>query len=154
MNPARNKSQTKSSAGTKFNLNLDGVKHLATKLARQYRTRDAAIGLVGPLGAGKTAFAKEFAKFFGVKKVKSPTFMVSARYEIGKRTLFHFDLYRIDNPGKLKALDLEEILASKNRIVLIEWADKFPKLHPKLNLLLKFEVTGKNLRHVTLHKKL
>jgi tRNA threonylcarbamoyladenosine biosynthesis protein TsaE len=126
------------------------VTKLAVELARKYKNKDVAIGLVGPLGAGKTAFTKDFARALGIKKIKSPTFIVGSVYPIGKRQLYHYDFYRLEKPAQLKPLDFDDILASKNRIVLIEWADKFPQIAKQCDLVITFGFAGKNLRHVTI----
>jgi tRNA threonylcarbamoyladenosine biosynthesis protein TsaE len=134
-----------------LNLNLTGLKLLASDLARKYKQKDVVIGLVGELGAGKTAFTKAFASNFGIKKIKSPTFIIGARYPIQNRLLYHYDFYRLNKSSQLKSLDFNEILNSKNRILLIEWVDKFPNIQKKCDIILTFKVSGKNVRNVTIH---
>jgi tRNA threonylcarbamoyladenosine biosynthesis protein TsaE len=56
------------------NLTLKQVESLAYTLARNFKGKNVILGLAGQLGAGKTTFAKSFAKTLGVNKVKSPTF--------------------------------------------------------------------------------
>lgn len=131
-------------------LDLEGVKKLAANLSLKYKNKDVVIGLIGPLGAGKTYFTKCFALSLGIKKVKSPTFVIGSQYQISQGKLYHFDFYRLDEPKQLEALELNEILNSSNRIVLIEWVDKFPELAKKCDLLITFEITGKNTRNVTI----
>src|SRR5512141_3393364 len=59
------------------------------------------IALVGPLGAGKTQFAKGFATGLGVREVvNSPSFTLMAEYA-GRLPLFHQDLYRLSGPDEI-----------------------------------------------------
>jgi len=133
------------------NLNRAAVARLAKSLAKKYASKDVVIGLTGQLGAGKTAFVKDFAKSLGIKKVSSPTFVISHTHPLSKKVLHHFDLYRLENKKQLVPIGIDEIFSGKNRIVLIEWVDKFPELAKKCDLIINFEIAGKNLRHVTIH---
>ena len=133
------------------NLTLAEVKKLASTTAKKYRKKDIVIGLIGPLGAGKTVFVKNFAKEFGVYKIKSPTFVISSVYPIQKRLLYHFDFYRLENSQQLAHLGFEETLKASDRILLIEWVDKFPSIRDKCDLLLNFEIVNKKLRNVTIN---
>ncbi len=132
------------------NLSLTAVRTLAKKLAKQYASKNVVIGLVGPLGAGKTTFTKSFLGYFGIKNVKSPSFIVSQVYTANSKKLYHFDFYRLENKRQLAPLEFFEILGSSNRILLIEWADKFPEIQKKCDLVLNFEISNNNKRHVSI----
>jgi tRNA threonylcarbamoyladenosine biosynthesis protein TsaE len=83
------------------------------------------IGLIGPLGAGKTEFAKGFAAGLGVAEVVlSPTFTLMAEYA-GRLALFHLDVYRIGGPVDVLASGL---LDERQRagVTLVEWAERLP----------------------------
>ena len=72
----------------------DQTRALAARMARAARAGDR-IALVGPLGAGKTQFAKGFAVGLGIDAVvNSPSFTLMAEYE-GRLPMFHQDLYRL-----------------------------------------------------------
>lgn len=104
------------------------TKDLAKKLAKQLT---GVITLSGELGAGKTTFVQGFAKGLGIKdKIISPTFVLIRQHKIpnSPKTLFHIDLYRIDN---ISPLGLEELWLNKDNIILIEWAEKIKKFLPK-----------------------
>ena len=81
------------------------------------------IGLEGPLGAGKSVFARSVAEGAGVRGVvPSPTFNVLFRYELpGGGALVHADLYRIAAVEELAGIGWDDVLADR-AIVLVEWA--------------------------------
>ena len=60
------------------------------------------IALEGDLGAGKTAFARGFARGLGITEpVTSPTFTILQSYEGGRLPLWHFDLYRLEDESEM-----------------------------------------------------
>lgn len=83
--------------------------------------------LDGQLGAGKTVFVKGIADALGVDtdEVTSPSFTLVNRYDEGRLTLFHIDLYRLDEgAAAAHAVDLDELLADETAVVIIEWAER------------------------------
>lgn len=115
---------------------LEETHLLAHTLAAQAKPGDV-FALSGDLGSGKTAFAKAFIQsFFKTPiEVPSPTFNIALPYDTPKGKIWHFDLYRIEQPKELIELGLEEML--EHSISLIEWpeiaADFLPKTHHKLH---------------------
>ena len=66
------------------------------------------LGLSGDLGAGKTQLVKGLARGLGFAgKVQSPTFALINEYK-GRFTIFHIDLYRLENREQIIAAGLEE----------------------------------------------
>jgi tRNA threonylcarbamoyladenosine biosynthesis protein TsaE len=85
--------------------------------------------LDGPLGAGKTIFAKGIAAGLGIdpEEVTSPSFTLVNPYQ-GRLPFFHIDLYRLEEGASAAhAVDLEELLNEEDAVVLIEWAERLGK---------------------------
>ena len=83
--------------------------------------------LEGPLGAGKTTLARAVIQTLcGTVSVPSPTFTLVETYETERFSLWHFDLYRLENPEDVWELGLEE--AFENGASLIEWPDRVPSI--------------------------
>ena len=82
------------------------------------------IGLCGELGAGKTQLVKGLARGLGIPDlVHSPTFALVNIYSGGRLTLFHLDLYRLENREQISAAGLDEFLDPAG-ITVIEWAER------------------------------
>jgi tRNA threonylcarbamoyladenosine biosynthesis protein TsaE len=106
---------------------------LATALAACVRQGDV-IGLSGPLGSGKTTFARYFiGASLGASEVPSPTFTLVETYqpETGP-AIWHFDLYRIEAPEDAYELGIEDAFA--DGIALIEWPERLGALMPREHL--------------------
>jgi len=118
---------------------LEETLDFAADMAAKAKAGDI-ICLNGNLGAGKTAFAKGFAKGLGINGyVNSPTFTLMQIYEDGRLPMYHFDLYRLaeslEYGNHIDADTLEDIgffeyLDAKG-ICLIEWAEYAGDLIPK-----------------------
>ena len=83
--------------------------------------------LDGPLGTGKTVFVKGLAAGLGidVDEVNSPSFTLVNRYDGGRLTLYHLDLYRLpQGAAAAHAVDLDELLADDCAVIVIEWAER------------------------------
>ena len=69
----------------------------------------AVICLDGDLGAGKTVFVKGVAKGLGITDtVCSPTFTILQEYRDGRMPLYHFDVYRIEDPEEMYEIGFDE----------------------------------------------
>lgn len=113
------------------------------RITKDKRPTAAVLALQGDLGCGKTAFVQAFLKIAGVKgRVTSPTFVVMKRYVIPRHPLFkrayHIDAYRVDEEA-MQALDLDTILADKEAVVCIEWADRIEGILPEGTLWIQCE---------------
>lgn len=84
------------------------------------------IGLVGPLGSGKTHLIKGIASGAGAadsaRTVHSPTFVIVNEYR-GRFDIYHVDAYRLNSLGDFEMIGFDDYCRDDS-IVLIEWADK------------------------------
>ena len=124
----------------------------ATARLAQALASEASAGLVlylhGPLGAGKTSFARALLAALGAgERIKSPTYTLLEGYTAGGRAAWHLDLYRIADPGELEWLGLDS-LAEPGAIVLVEWPERGAGALPPVDLALSFrhESSGRAVR--------
>ena len=97
------------------------------------------ICLCGNLGAGKTVFAKGFAKGLGINcDVTSPTFTILNEYHEGRLPLYHFDLYRLKDSNELLGIGYEEYFYG-NGVTLVEWPKRAEALIPQDAMFITFE---------------
>ena len=81
--------------------------------------------LTGDLGAGKTQLTKGIAAGMGVEgDVTSPTFTIEMVYEGAEMPLYHFDLYRLDDPDQLEDTGIFDVLGADG-VCSIEWGEQF-----------------------------
>lgn len=93
------------------------------------------ITLSGELGAGKTAFTKAAARFFGIEEtVTSPTFVLEKIYLLpeGKsfKRLIHIDAYRLESGSELAPLGFHELLTDPFSVIFLEWPEKVTETLP------------------------
>lgn len=109
---------------------------------------DDVVLLSGDLGAGKTQLSKGVAAGLGVSTdVTSPTFNILIEYEGSGLTLYHFDLYRLEDAEELEDIDFYGVLESGG-VSLVEWGDKFPDAMPDEYLDVRISVDGEGVRHL------
>lgn len=109
------------------------------------------LGLVGPLGAGKTVLAKGVARGLGVldeARVNSPTFVLVNEYQ-GRLRMHHMDAFRLSGPRELDGLGFDE-MCSAGGVVLVEWADRVAEAITPEALWIDFEITGESRRRLSL----
>lgn len=80
------------------------------------------VALFGDLGVGKTAFVRGFTSVLAPKaKVKSPTFALVNQYKGDKVSVFHFDMYRIEDEDDLYSIGFFDYIDAG--ICLVEWSE-------------------------------
>lgn len=110
--------------GTYVSVSTDQTIKLGQALGALLRPGDVLV-LTGDLGAGKTQLTKGLAAGMGVADdVTSPTFTIEMVYEGAEMPLYHFDLYRLDDPGQLEDTGLFDVLGGDGTCV-IEWGEQF-----------------------------
>lgn len=111
--------------------------------------------LEGQLGTGKTTFTQGLARGMGITElISSPTFTLLKEYPGQIRppsndpsrqavlrgpALYHFDLYRLDQPEEIIDLGFEDYFYDGSGVSVVEWADKAAALwsNGKLQVRLK-----------------
>jgi tRNA threonylcarbamoyladenosine biosynthesis protein TsaE len=109
----------------------------------------AVVLLVGDLGAGKTVLARGLALGLQVEAaydIVSPTFTLLNIYP-GRLSLFHADLYRLD---QAQATDLELLQEAASGVLAVEWAERAPRLWPADSVLIKLLPGGGDQRRVVI----
>lgn len=123
------------------------TKNVAAALAMVVGPGDV-ITLDGDLGAGKTQFTQGIAEELDIEgPVTSPTFNLVISYDDGCMPLYHFDLYRLENPAELEDIDFYGIVEGDG-VSCIEWASKFRDDMPEDRLEVFLEVTGEHSRTI------
>ena len=116
----------------------DDTKKIGFELAKKAAAGDVYC-LIGELGAGKTVFAKGFARGLGIDAdVTSPTFTILNEYRESRLSLFHFDLYRMGNPYELFAMGYEEYFFGDG-VTLVEWPENAGNLIPDNSVHIRIE---------------
>ena len=121
----------------------------AGRLASLCRAGDVIV-LIGPLGAGKTAFVGGLADGLGVdERVASPSFVLMRRYDSGFLPLIHVDVYRVGS--LLEFEDLEVLELGRDGVIVIEWGDAVASELPADRLEIRMAVNEDESRTLTFH---
>lgn len=149
-------------------LEIDLVDELATQAFASALASKLEPGLViylyGDLGAGKTTLVRGMLSALGQQgAIKSPTYTLVESYLLGNLDIYHFDLYRLNEPAELEDIGIKDYL-SPTAICVFEWADKglgyipqadievtigFSKLGRRLKLMANSELGIKVLKEMT-----
>jgi tRNA threonylcarbamoyladenosine biosynthesis protein TsaE len=107
--------------------------------------------LSGELGAGKTLFVQGIARGLGYEgQVSSKSFVIMGEYQ-GRQKLYHADLYRLEDPRQVEELALPEL--TEDGVLAVEWPERGAWALPLEDLLVEFEVTGEDSRHLSFTPK-
>jgi tRNA threonylcarbamoyladenosine biosynthesis protein TsaE len=127
---------------------------LAQRLAAQLRAdpqRSIVLGLIGDLGAGKTAFVRGFVAGLDPAReaeVSSPTYALIHQYP-GQPEVRHVDLYRLESAADIAGIGLYE-LWSEPGLTLVEWADKLSRAIPGPHIDIRLAEGPRNVREIQL----
>jgi len=111
--------------------------------------RRGVVLLIGNLGAGKTTLAKGIVRGRGAADaddVSSPTFTLIHEYGTDG-SVFHIDLYRLDQERQLATLGLDELF-DRDALILIEWGERFPQVLPAARTEIRIRRTGDESREI------
>ena len=130
-----------------FNLvlnNEEDTQNLAQVLAQHFTA--GVIYLIGDLGAGKTTLTRYWLQSMGHQgAVKSPTYTLVEPYSIRGKDIFHFDLYRLNDPYELELMGIRDYLETPDALFLFEWPSKGGDEIPKADLIINIEKSEDDL---------
>jgi tRNA threonylcarbamoyladenosine biosynthesis protein TsaE len=123
---------------------VEETRRLGEQMGALLREGDVVL-LSGELGAGKTVFVQGIARGLGFEaSVSSKSFVLLGEYA-GRITLYHADLYRLDEPEEVAELGLDEI--SADGVLVVEWPERAgEEVLPGEHIRVGFEVTGPESR--------
>ena len=99
-----------------------------------------------PMGAGKTTLISRIAAHLGAEdSVTSPTFAIVNQYEGKERTIYHFDMYRIERVEGALDFGSEEYLSS-GELCLVEWPEKIEPLLPDDTMVVRIKILSDTAR--------
>jgi tRNA threonylcarbamoyladenosine biosynthesis protein TsaE len=121
---------------------------LAKEFAQDLRPGDW-VGLTGPLGGGKSVWARGIGRGLGVTShITSPTFTLVNMYD-GRLPFCHVDLYRVSAAEEL--VDIEPgAIGDEQTVVVVEWADRLPDAGLPFRWSVNIERAGGHKRKITL----
>lgn len=109
--------------------NINELELVATRLLEQINSR--TIAFHGNMGVGKTTLIKAMVKALGSNDdVTSPTFSIVNEYESLNGSIFHFDMYRIEDEAEALNFGFEDYLNLDNAWLFIEWPENISSLLP------------------------
>ncbi len=116
-----------------------------SKLAAACQGR-GLVTLSGNLGTGKTTLSRGIIRALGHSgAVKSPTFTLVEPYELSETRIYHFDLYRLEDPEELEFIGLWDYL-DQDALVLVEWPEKAFGVLPPADLALDLAIQDNGRR--------
>lgn len=112
---------------------------------------NAIVCFFGDLAAGKTTFIKGLAARLtqhSIEEVNSPTFVYLNIYQ-GKKTVYHFDLYRLNSVEEFLGMGFDEFLYAGG-ISCIEWSERISSLLPSNAIRVEMRHQGENTRCISI----
>lgn len=123
---------------------LDELDMVAAAVVEALNGR-TVVAFDAPMGAGKTTLIGRIARYLGSEDdTTSPTFAIVNQYE-GDRTIYHFDMYRIERIEEALDFGTEEYLSS-GELCLVEWPEKIEALLLDDTMVVKIEILSDTQR--------
>lgn len=118
----------------------------------QTLSRGGVVALSGPLGAGKTCFAKGIARALDIAgEITSPTYTIVSEYE-GRLPLRHIDAYRLSGEEDFENIGGGELLENDG-VTVIEWPEKIAAFLPRATVFIELEILENNKRMIRYTRK-
>ncbi|AXO79152.1 tRNA (adenosine(37)-N6)-threonylcarbamoyltransferase complex ATPase subunit type 1 TsaE [Olleya aquimaris] len=131
-----------------LNYNLEDVEAIAKQILET--TTSKTILFEGEMGVGKTTLIKTLVKLLGsIDNVSSPTFSLVNEYKGQNDTIYHFDLYRIEDETELYDFGIDTYLYSNN-YVLVEWPDLLKPLIQDNYSIIRIKLSENSTRNLTI----
>jgi tRNA threonylcarbamoyladenosine biosynthesis protein TsaE len=129
------------------------TRRLGAHLGAVARMGDVIL-LQGEFGTGKTTFTQGIARGLGLDAhyVNSPTFTLINEYRIGRKRLYHIDLYRLEDDEQIATLGLDDYFDGSG-IVAIEWPDRAASWLPGERLEVRFSHLNDTKRTIRFYAK-
>ena len=120
---------------------------LAARLAQQL-SAGAVLAFRGGLGAGKTAFVRGLAQGLGITaEVSSPSFALVHEYHGTGLSLYHFDMYRVEDWAALDSTGFFDYLEAGG-VLAVEWSENIENALPPDTIGVTIETLGENSRRI------
>lgn len=106
------------------------------------------VTFTGDLGSGKTTLVRGILRGRDYRgAVKSPTFTLVEPYELAHQSIYHFDLYRLNDPEELEFMDAREYLQGGG-LCLVEWPENGAGFlpEPDVNVTINKVNNGRKVR--------
>ena len=145
---ARMRSPGWGARGELFSLTEGETYEIGRTMGRQLGGGELVV-LEGPLGIGKTVFARGIAAGLGIDpdQVCSPSYTIVQEYEGERSRMYHVDLYRIEHFDEIGTLGLDELIES-GAVVVVEWGDRLPESYRRNAMTVRLHEIGEAARRI------
>ena len=128
----------------------DDTINFAMEFAKDLKKGDIVV-LTGELGCGKTKFTQGVLSYFGLEnEISSPTFTIVNEHHKENISIFHFDVYRLEDIDEFYAMGGEEYF--EKGICIIEWGEQIEEILPKGYTKITFRKLDDNKRELKIEK--
>ena len=111
----------------------------------------------GEIGAGKTSYIRILLRHIGINEnIKSPSFSMVEHYETEKKTVYHVDLFRMENPNAWQYGEIGSLFEEENTLIFLEWPEKakgLPTPDARLEISLGEHHIENNKRDLSIYLK-
>lgn len=133
-------------------ISTNDTEHLGEIFGKQLKGGEF-FELVSDIGGGKTTFVRGLVRGAGSSdRVVSPSFTLSKQYKADNFTIYHFDFYRLNEPGILKEA-IQEQKSERESVILVEWSGIIADILPENRLKIELQPLASNSDERTLTVK-